>query len=110
MNTAVHAFAAGAQAHADAGGTERAARDRIAPKAGQLRGRVLAAVAAAGNEGLTAVEATEALGYNMAQLYSVAPRFAELIRQGYVLVGGRRGDRQFYVATAAGSAWAESQR
>ena len=34
------------------------------------------------------------------------PRFAELIRDGYVRVGGRRGDRQFYVATAAGLAWA----
>lgn len=96
-----------AQAHADAGSSERSAQRRIAPVAGKLRGRVLAAVAAAGENGLTAVEATEALHYNMAQLYSVAPRFAELIRDGYVRVGGRRGDRQFYVATAAGIAWAE---
>ena len=110
MNTAVHLFTPGAQAHADAGATERAARDRIAPRAGNLRGRVLAAVAAAGENGLTAVEATEVLHYNMAQLYSVAPRFAELIRDGYVRVGGRRGDRQFYVATPAGLAWAEAAK
>jgi hypothetical protein len=98
-----------AQAHADAGPTELAAQRRIAPIAGKLRGRVLAAVAAAGDDGLTAVEATEALHYNMAQLYSVAPRFAELIRDGYVRVGGRRGDRQFYVATEAGTAWAQTE-
>ena len=97
-----------AQAHAAAGSSERAAQRRIAPVAGNLRGRVLAAVAAAGDDGLTAVEATEALHYNMAQLYSVAPRFAELIRDGYVRVGGRRGDRQFYVATDAGIAWART--
>ena len=98
-----------AQAHADAGSSERAAQRRIAPVAGHLRGRVLAAVAKAGDDGLTAVEATEALHMNMAQLYSVAPRFAELIRDGYVRVGGRRGDRQFYVATSAGLAWAQSE-
>ena len=97
-----------AQAHADAGSSERAAQRRIAPIAGKLRSRVLAAVVEAGDNGLTAVEATEALHYNMAQLYSVAPRFAELIRDGYVRVGGRRGDRQFYVATDAGAAWARS--
>lgn len=95
-----------AQAHHAAGSSERAAQRRIAPVAGNIRGRVLLAVVAAGDDGLTAVEATEALHYNMAQLYSVAPRFAELIRDGYVRVGGRRGDRQFYVATEVAHEWA----
>ena len=95
-----------AQAHRDAGETETEARDRVAPIAGKLRGDVLAAVVKAGPMGLTALEATIMLDRDARRLYSYAPRFAELVRDGYLMVGGRRGRRQFYVATDAGLAWA----
>lgn len=49
-----------ARAHTGARQTEREARDRIAPRAGTLRGNVLRHVAAAGDNGLTALEATHA--------------------------------------------------
>jgi len=108
MNAAAHAFlTGGGQAHRDAGETETAARDRIAPKVGQLKARVLHALTEAGEQGLTATEATEAIGYTLDRLYSVAPRLPELVRGGYAAVTARRGDRQVYVATAAGIAWAE---
>ena len=103
----MHVEIQSAQAHHGAGSTERASRDRIAPKAGKLRGDILLALAAAGNRGLTATEATEVVGRDMAQLYSVAPRLPELVRQGYAFVWGRRGDRQVYVASEAGRAWAK---
>lgn len=99
-----------AQAHRDAGATETGARDRVAPVAGKLRGNVLHALVAAGEHGCTAWEATVALGFDLDRLYSIAPRLPELVRDGYARVGGRRGDRQFYVATAAGIAWAEGTR
>lgn len=95
-----------AQAHTSAGPTELAARRRIAPVAGKLRGRVLFMLAQFGDEGLTATEATTALGYDLDRLYSVAPRLPELVKDGYAAVAGRRGDRQVYVATTAGLAWA----
>jgi hypothetical protein len=105
----------GAQAHRGAGSTETAARDRIAPKAGQLRGRVLALVAAAGDDGLTATEAYEAFvaehGEPRGGLYSIAPRLSELERSGYLAPSEQvRDRRQAYTATADGIAWAETQR
>ena len=102
-----------AQAHADAGPTELAARDRIAPKAGHLRGGVLLLVAWAGDVGLTATEAfanfCEVYGEPKGGLYSVSPRLSELERQGYVRKGDVRDDRVAYVATAAGRSWANGQ-
>lgn len=102
-----------AQAHADAGPTELAARQRITPKVGQLRGRVLGLVVACGSEGLTATEAyalyVEAFGEPRGGLYSVSPRLSELERQGYVRKGATRDDRISYVATAAGIAWAAGE-
>jgi DNA-binding PadR family transcriptional regulator len=105
----------GAQAHRGAGSTETAARDRIAPKAGQLRGRVLALVAEAGDDGLTATEAyalyVEAFGEPRGGLYSISPRLSELERAGYAQKGEQvRDRRQAYTATADGIAWAGAQR
>ena len=109
MNTYVHAFTAGAQAHADAGGTETAARDRIAPKAGKLRGRLLAAVVEAGDDGLTIWEALDALDLPERRRYSLAPRFPELVRDGYLTKTSMvRDDCAAYVATDLGREWAVS--
>lgn len=104
-----------AQAHLGAGRTERAARDRIAPKASQLRGRVLFLVAQAGEQGLTATEAYElyvqAFGEPRGGLYSIAPRLSELERSGYLEASAQvRDRRQAYVATADGRTWAEAQQ
>lgn len=103
-----------AQAHADAGPTELAARNRIAPKAGQLRGRVLRLVVLCGeHRGLTATEAyatyVELWGEPKGGLYSLAPRLSELEREGYVIKGETRDARAAYVATAAGRAWVERE-
>lgn len=104
-----------AQAHDGAGATELAARDRIAPKAGQIRGRVLLLVAEAGDQGLTATEAydlyVKAFGEPRGGLYSISPRLSELERSGYVIKGLRvRERRSAYVATPAGRTWAEGQQ
>lgn len=103
----------GAQAHGGAGETEREARDRIAPRAGTLRGRVLAAVVASA-DGLTALEAWRLLvGDSGLGLYSIAPRLSELESDGYVHVTGSRRERedaprrQVYAATRDGQAWAQ---
>ena len=96
-----------AQAHADAGPTELAARRRAQNFAGSLRGRALVAVAAAGDKGLTVSEALDALGLPERKRYSLAPRFPELLREGYVTKGAVREDCVAYVATAAGRAWVE---
>jgi hypothetical protein len=98
-----------AQAHADAGPTEQAARQRASRFAGTLRGRALAAVAAAGDRGLTVLEALDALGLPERRRYSLAPRFPELVREGYVTKGAVREDCTAYVATAAGRSWAEGR-
>lgn len=98
----------GAQAHHNAGPTELSARRRIAPRAGHLRGRVLAAVVAAGDLGLTVDEALEGLNLPERRRFSVAPRFSELLREGYVEKSTLVRDKHVaYVATAAGRAWAE---
>lgn len=105
-----------ARAHTGAGQTEREARDRIAPQAGTLRGRVLTAITERGDDGLTALEATLRLGYSRDRLYSVAPRLSELENDGYVEITGTRRPtpaeprRQVYVATEMGRAWVEGQR
>ena len=101
-----------AQAHADAGSSERAAQRRIAPKAGQLRGRLLRLIVEYRTVGLTATEAykhySRIYGEPKGGLYSCAPRMSELERQGYVRKGDIRNDRVAYVATEAGIAWARS--
>jgi polyferredoxin len=97
-----------AQAHADAGPTELAARRKAAPVAGKLRGQVLAAVVAAGDFGLTVPEALEGLNLPERKRYSLAPRLPELVRDGYVVKSLiSRDGFAAYVATAAGIAWAE---
>jgi hypothetical protein len=99
-----------AQAHADAGPTELAARRRASRMAGTLRGRVLAAVAAAGDMGLTIAEVLEGLNLPERKRYSAAPRLSELVREGYVEKSDMvREDCVAYVATAAGLAWAERE-
>ena len=98
-----------AQAHADAGPTELAARQRASRFAGTLRGRALAAVAAAGDQGLTVSEALDVLGLPERKRYSLAPRFPELLREGYVTKGAVREDAVSYVATEAGRAWAQGR-
>jgi hypothetical protein len=99
-----------AQAHRNAGPTELDARRRASRMAGTLRGRVLAAVAAAGDMGLTVAEAMEGLNLPERKRYSVAPRFSELIHEGYVMkTAVVRENHAVYVATAAGLAWAESE-
>jgi hypothetical protein len=100
-----------AQAHGEAGAAETAAQQRIAPKAGQLRDRVLRLVAGAGDTGLTATEVYDAyvaeFGEPSGGLYSLAPRLSELERRGgWVRKSGEvRGHRGAYVATETGRDW-----
>lgn len=95
-----------AQAHYGAGDTEVAAQQRIAPKAGLIRARVLQLVTDAGEQGLTAAEAlaryTARYGEPTGGLYSIAPRLSELERRGgWVRKSGTvRARRAAYVATA----------
>ncbi|SNR32720.1 hypothetical protein [Blastococcus mobilis] len=103
--------AAYAQAHLHATATEAAAQQRITPKAGQLRGRVLQLVATAGETGLTALEVYQQYAWLFGEptggLYSLAPRLSELERRGgWVRKSGDVRDRRAaYVATDAGRAW-----
>jgi hypothetical protein len=98
-----------AQAHHGAGPTELAARRRASRFSGTLRGRVLAAVVAAGDLGLTVPEALEGLNLPERRRYSLAPRFPELVREGYVVKSTTSRDGcAAYVATDAGIAWAET--
>jgi len=108
------------QAHRRAGVAEKAARDRIAPQAGTIRGRLLVLLVDSGGLGLTAVEAVGA--YKTAHgeerwLYSIAPRLSELVRDGYAEMSGSRRrttaespSREVYTATEAGARWARSHR
>ena len=75
------------QAHRLAGDTERAAAQRIAPRAGTIRWLVLRALHEADYGGLTNCETAELLGRN---LYSVAPRLTELALDGWVRDSGDR--------------------
>lgn len=97
-----------ASAHRDATFTERAAQRRASKFAGTLRGRVLAMIVEAGDEGLTAKEAYPAYverhgeprgGYN-----SIAPRLSELKKRfGYATDSGPvRDGARAYVATPQG--------
>jgi hypothetical protein len=76
-----------APAHVDAGDTEQAAADRIAPKAGTLRAQALTCFQKAGSNGLTDWE----LHLEMAVRYSTAiPRRYELQHDGWVRDSGSR--------------------
>lgn len=86
--------------------TERDAGRRASTWAATLEAKVLAVVVAAGEDGLTAVEAREALGMGVERQYSVAPRLSVMARhKGWVEpTGEARGNYQAYRATAAGRA------
>lgn len=91
-----------APVHADAGRTEQAAAKRASRFASTLEGRVLAAVVEAGEHGLTAKEAREALGLPVEKHYSVAPRLSALKAKKLVEpTTMTREHFQAYVATAA---------
>lgn len=112
-----------AQAHNGAGTAEGEARDRMAPKVGTIRGRVLQMVVAAGDRGMTALETVDAYGVGRLRRYSIAPRLSELVFEGYLVDSGRTrretteegveiigAPRQIvYIATDLGRAWAEAQ-
>lgn len=69
--------------------TSRDAARRIAPNAAALRTKVLAAIARAGERGLTADEAAEAVG---AHLLAIRPRVTELgpKHEGKIRKNGQR--------------------
>lgn len=91
-----------APAHVDAGRSETAAAKRAARFAATLEGRVLAAVVAAGEKGLTAREAREKLGIPVERHYSVAPRLSALKAKKLVEPTTMVRDHfQAYRATAA---------
>lgn len=99
-----------APVHADATRTEKAAARRAARFAATLEGRVLAAVVQAGEDGLTADEARQALGLPVERHYSVAPRLSAMKRKGWVEATGHARDNYgVYVATTAGRAKAGAQ-
>jgi sugar-specific transcriptional regulator TrmB len=87
--------------HRDAGETETAAARRASKFAATLEGRVLAAVVAAGDQGLTAKEAREALGLPVERHYSVAPRLSALKRKNLVEPTGE--SREHFMAYRAAS-------
>lgn len=92
-----------APVHTEAGPSELAAAKRAARFAKTLEGRVLAAVIAAGDQGLTAKEARESLGLPVERHYSVAPRLSALKAKELVQPTDMVRDHyQAYVATAAG--------
>mgnify|MGYP005855329159 CR=1 FL=1 len=76
-----------APAHFPGRDTEIEAARLVAPQAGTWRSRVLEAIAAAGEVGMTDWELHERLG---GALYTVAPRRAELVRMGWLADSGRR--------------------
>lgn len=82
-----------APTHADATATETAAAKRAGKWAESLEAKVLAAVIAAGDDGLTAQEARIALGLPVERLYSVAPRLSALKRKRLVQSTGMVRDR-----------------
>jgi len=73
--------------HREAGDTERAAAELVAPRSGTWRWRVLLAVARAGASGRTDWELHTELG---GLLYTVAPRRHELARDGWIEDSGKR--------------------
>lgn len=75
------------QAHRRGRDTERAAALFVMPRTGTQRRRVLEAIAAAGDDGLTDHELAE---ITRLYLYSAAPRRTELLRGGWVRDSGRR--------------------
>lgn len=98
--------AAIAQAHRDAGSTEVDAQRRASRFAGTLRGRLLAALVDAGPRGLTVLEALDVLELPERKRYSLAPRFPELVREGWAVKTDAAFDGcAIYAATDAGAAW-----
>lgn len=104
-----------AQAHRGADVTEREARDRAATTAGVLRVRVLAAIVAAGDRGLTSLEAWRVVAPDGTPgQYSISPRITELKDLQLVEKRGARRDtpsaprRLVWVATDVGRADAGS--
>ena len=92
-----------APTHINATATETAAARRASKWAESLEAKVLAAVIAAGDDGLTAQEARIALGLPVEKLYSAAPRLSALKRKGWVQpTGTSRDNFMAYRATAAG--------
>ena len=92
-----------APTHADPTRTEADAARRVGRYAATLEARVLAAVVQAGEAGLTAQEAREALGFPIERQYSVSPRLSALKKKGLVEPTDRARDHfMVYVATAAG--------
>lgn len=67
--------------------TDRAAALAVMPRSGTQRRRVLAAIALAGEQGLTDHELADVTGL---YLYSAAPRRTELLRGGWVRDSGKR--------------------
>ena len=99
-----------APVHADATRTEKAAARRASRWATTLEARVLAAVVAAGEYGLTARESLDVLGLPLDKLYSAAPRFSAMKRKGWVeLTDTARDNFGVYVATPAGRAKAGAE-
>lgn len=75
------------QAHRDAGDTEQAAAERVRPRTGTQRRRVLAAFVRAYPEGRTDDELVAELGLTP---NSVRPRRVELVRGGWLVDSGER--------------------
>lgn len=75
------------QVHTGAGETEVAAARFVMPRTGTQRRKVLEAIAAADEDGLTDHQVAETTGI---YLYSAAPRRTELVRGGWVRDSGRR--------------------
>ena len=99
-----------APTHADPTRTEAAAAKRVGRYAATLEARVLAAVVQAGEAGLTAQEAREALGFPIERHYSVAPRLSALKKKGLVEPTDIVRDHfAAYTATPAGRAQVEPQ-
>ncbi len=89
--------------HADPTRTEKAAAKRASKWADSLEAKVLDLVVAAGDQGLTAAEARQHLGFPIERHYSVAPRLSALKRKKLVEpTGTARDNYQAYRATAAG--------
>jgi hypothetical protein len=89
--------------HRDPAPTEAAAARRASSFAESLEGRVLAAVVAAGDRGLTAREAREVLGLPVEKQYSVSPRLSALVRKSLLEPSGDARDSfMVYTSTPAG--------
>ena len=92
-----------APTHREATPTEAAAARRASKWVESLEARVLAEVVKAGDEGLTAAEAREALGLPIEKQYSISPRLSAMKRKKWVEpTGTARDNYMAYRATDAG--------